>query len=128
MEVRQTLQPGQRGTRKLLARFGERLVCVRYRYDAASGTRLTTVELIVGTARWTPRQRTPTAPDDRIFHVRVGYRELELRERVKAEGGLWRPDLKLWAIRGSAVRRLGLEDRVSLLRTPASSGASRLQK
>ncbi|MGB7538731.1 MAG: hypothetical protein WBM17_09345 [Anaerolineales bacterium] len=27
------LQPGQRGTRKLLAEYGKRMICVRYRYD-----------------------------------------------------------------------------------------------
>jgi len=34
METRATLRPGQKGTRKLLERYGERLVCVRYLYDA----------------------------------------------------------------------------------------------
>lgn len=31
METRLSLAPGQNGTRKLRARYGERLVCVRYR-------------------------------------------------------------------------------------------------
>ncbi len=35
------------GTKKLLARYGERLVCVRYRYDSATGRRVKTAELIV---------------------------------------------------------------------------------
>ena len=47
METRLTLRPGQRGTRRLVARFGERLVRVRDLYDAKSGRRLKTVELIV---------------------------------------------------------------------------------
>lgn len=54
MHVLAIRQPGQRGTRKLLARYGERLICVRYRYDAASSTRYKTVELIVDQAPWTP--------------------------------------------------------------------------
>jgi hypothetical protein len=33
METRLTLRPGMPGTKKLVARFGERLVCVRYLYD-----------------------------------------------------------------------------------------------
>jgi hypothetical protein len=47
VETRLTLRPGQSGTKKLLERYGERLVRVRYLYDEASGRRLKTVELIV---------------------------------------------------------------------------------
>jgi hypothetical protein len=34
MRTQVTLQPDQKGTKKLLAQYGEQLVCVRYRYDA----------------------------------------------------------------------------------------------
>src|SRR2546428_13822708 len=47
MEIRLKLRPGMSGTKKLLARYGERLVCVRYRYDRATGRRVKTAELIV---------------------------------------------------------------------------------
>jgi len=57
METRLTLRPGQPGTRKLFARYGERLVCVRYLYDAASGRRLKTVELVVESVPWKARRR-----------------------------------------------------------------------
>jgi hypothetical protein len=40
IETRLTLRPGQRGTRKLVERFGERLVRVRYLYDAAASASL----------------------------------------------------------------------------------------
>ena len=33
MDVRVTLKPGQKETRRLATRYGDRLVCVRYRYD-----------------------------------------------------------------------------------------------
>jgi hypothetical protein len=61
MEARATLRPGQRGTKKLVTRFGDRLICVRYRYDAARRKRFTTVELIVDESDWTAS--TPTAPE-----------------------------------------------------------------
>ena len=32
--VRLHLKPGQKGTRQLLVQYGDRLICVRYRYDA----------------------------------------------------------------------------------------------
>ena len=35
MRARLILKPGQRGTRKLCAEYGERPVCVGYRYDEA---------------------------------------------------------------------------------------------
>jgi len=34
METRVTLKPGSKGTKKLVTQFGERLVCVRYRFPA----------------------------------------------------------------------------------------------
>ena len=52
MEIRLTLLPGMAGTKKLLARYGERLVCVRYRYDKATGRRVKTAELIVQDVAW----------------------------------------------------------------------------
>lgn len=103
MHVLAIRRPGQRGTRKLLARYGERLVCVRYRYDAATATRYKTVELIVDQAPWTPPPPHPhtlkpvlkvedvEALESPPAHVgvKVFFRENELRERVKAAGGLW---------------------------------------
>ena len=57
METRLTLRPGQNGTKKLLERYGERLVRVRYLYDVKTGRRLKTVELIVEAVPWRPRPR-----------------------------------------------------------------------
>jgi len=47
MEVVKTLRPGDSGTKKLTERFGDRLVCVRYRKDGDKKRRYTTIELIV---------------------------------------------------------------------------------
>jgi hypothetical protein len=46
MQTRLKLNPGQRGTKKLVANYGDRLVCVRYRYDEQTKRRYKTVELI----------------------------------------------------------------------------------
>jgi hypothetical protein len=54
MRTQVTLQPGQKGTKKLLAQYGEQLVCVRYRYDATRQRRLKTVELVVEETPWRP--------------------------------------------------------------------------
>ena len=41
MHVLSIRRPGQRGTRKLVARYGERLVCVRYRVTTLHPARVT---------------------------------------------------------------------------------------
>jgi hypothetical protein len=45
--ARLKLKPGQKGTKALVEKYGDALVCVRYRYDETSRTRIKTVELIV---------------------------------------------------------------------------------
>ena len=112
METRLTLRPGQRGTRKLVERFGELLVRVRYRYDAAAGRRLKTVELVVDSVPWRPRARRPRRRDDEIVAVRIEFHESDLRQRAKNLGAVWRPAQKLWEVRWGDARRLGIAHRV----------------
>jgi len=46
--VRLHLKPGQKGTKQLLAQYGDRLICVRYRYDAQRKKRFNTkFELVI---------------------------------------------------------------------------------
>ena len=52
--VRLHLKPGQKGTKQLLAQYGDRLICVRYRYDAQRKKRFKTVELLVAERDWEP--------------------------------------------------------------------------
>jgi hypothetical protein len=52
MRVRLVRRPGQHGTRQYLEEYGDRLVCVRYRYDAATQRRYKTIEIIVDEAPW----------------------------------------------------------------------------
>jgi hypothetical protein len=95
-EVRKTLRPGQRGTKKLLKIHGPELVCVRYRYDERAGQRLKTVEIIVGRARWRPRHRRP---DDALVWAKVEPWERALQDRLKTAGARWDPVLRLWRMR-----------------------------
>jgi hypothetical protein len=112
LETRLSLAPGQNGTKKLLAQYGERLVRVRYRYDAERSIRIKTVELIVETMPWTPRSRAPRRVPTDMVGVAIAYGETELRARIKAAGGIWRPRHRLWEIDWKTVRELGIEDRV----------------
>jgi len=114
MDIRTTLRPGDRGTRKHVERFGKKLVSVRYRYDVVTKRRFTTVELIVSEAAWEPRARKPRAnrPPDEMVYVRVGFGEEFLRAKMKALGAIWRPQHKVWELPWGVVRGLGIEDRV----------------
>ena len=110
METRLTLRPGMPGT--LLARYGERLVCVRYLYDEARRLRLKTVELVIEEAPWRGRARKPRRYDHDLVGVRIDWHETELRIAVKKAGGIWRPRQKLWEVSWDAVRTLGIGHRV----------------
>jgi hypothetical protein len=115
METRVTLKPGSKGTKKLVTQFGERLVCVRYRYDAARQIRYKTVELVIEQLPWNPARREGPGParPPVLVGLRVRFDEEQLRKRVKDAGGRWLPDRKLWVVPLSVARRLGLADRAA---------------
>lgn len=52
----------------------------------------------------------PPAP--RTVAVRIGWRETDLRRRVKSVGGWWDPEARLWHLRRDHVERLSLLHRV----------------
>ena len=81
METRLSLAPGQNGTKKLLATYGDRLLRVRYRYDAARGLRHKTVELIVETIQWNPRRRNARREPEDMVAVRIAFSETGLRDQ-----------------------------------------------
>ena len=120
MLIRTVRKPGEPGTRKLVARYGERLVSVRYRYDPARGKRYKTVELIIAEEDWRPPAEPRTeaaAPALKLgtiarAPVRIQYFEKDLQRRIRAAGGLWDPRKKLWYAPEENVKRLGLVDRI----------------
>jgi hypothetical protein len=100
------------GTKRLLARYGEKLVCVRYHYDEARSRRLKTVELVIEETPWRGRARRPRRNDHDLVGVQIGWSETELRAAVKKTGAIWRPRQKLWEMSWEAVRALGIAHRV----------------
>ena len=130
METRVTLKPGSKGTKKLVTQFGERLVCVRYRYNAVAHVRYKTVELVIERLPRNPAQRArregegPGRPPV-LVGLRVHFHEEQLRKRVKDAGGRWLPGKKVWVVPLGVARRLGLDDRaVAVSDLPAPSVAS----
>ena len=106
LRTRLTLAPGQNGTKKLARRFGDRLVCVRYRYDETTKRRFKTVELVVDEIGWERANRP-----DPLIRIRLSIEETALRQKVKEAGGRWLPVERLWEVPLSAVRRLRLQGR-----------------
>ena len=74
MQTRLTLRPGDRGTKKLLAQYGDRLACVRYRCDEKNGKRIKTAELIIDETEEAPVD-TSIQPYERRFITVVRSRK-----------------------------------------------------
>lgn len=53
---------------------------------------------------------------DQLVGVQVGYGEKALQSQVKAAGGVWGPASRLWQLPLGTSRRLGLSDRVLVLK------------
>jgi len=104
------LKPGQKDTKQLLTQYGDRLVCVRYRYDAQRKKRFKTVELIVAEREWEPPP--PRVAADTLVGVRVGFAAVAMRDQVKQAGGKWNPSRKVWELRYDQVGALKLESRI----------------
>lgn len=110
MQTRLTLKPGQKGTRKLQKEYGDRLVCVRYRYDARRKKRYKTVELIVEAIDWEEKFPSPT-PETKVA-VKIEWDEFEVRVRVKQAGAVWNATEKVWMMEYRQADQLGLTDRI----------------
>ena len=102
--------PGQPGTKKLLDKYGDRLVCVRYRYDIENHKRFKTMEIILEENDWF--KDTKRIPANKIIDLKIVYGETYLGRLVRAAGGRWNRKKKLWELPYSEAMALGLEDRI----------------
>ncbi|MBN1439722.1 MAG: hypothetical protein JW929_09955 [Anaerolineales bacterium] len=105
MRTKLVLKPGSRGTRKLLAEYGKRLVCVRYRYDWRLGRRWKTVELIIHEASWKPKPSS-------LVYVRIQNLEWTKQEKMLESGARWDKRRLIWRMRYENACRLGLADNI----------------
>ncbi|MCF6283077.1 MAG: hypothetical protein L3J28_12905 [Candidatus Polarisedimenticolaceae bacterium] len=110
MRIKACLKPGQNGTKKWREIYGDRLVAVRYRYDAKKERRYTTVELIVGEDEWQSESLAKNNSD--LVGIRVAGYELDVRDKVKRAGGIWRVRQQLWELPYGKIVALGLEERI----------------
>jgi hypothetical protein len=85
MTTRLKLKAGQRGTKKFVEMYGDALVCVRYRYDEETCTRVKTIEIVVETKDWIPPP--PKFATDELVPVRITFAEKSLMRSARAVGG-----------------------------------------
>lgn len=101
------LSASQSGAIKLARRFGEALVCVRYRRDMQGLIRYTTVELVVDQVPVVTRKKP-----DVIVTLQIDFDDSRLRQFMLAHGARWSAKKRVWRMTLLAARKLGLEDRI----------------
>jgi hypothetical protein len=137
--VVKTLRAHQAGAQRWHERFGERLVCVRYREDPDACQRYITVEVLVDTkpiraaalpgrpaAPPTPFGRRPSTtrpvtgagagipPSDstRLVRVRIAPADEALRQRAYAAGAVCDPRQPIWTMPLATARALRVLRRI----------------
>ena len=112
MKTRLILKPGQRGTKSLAAKYGDALICVRFKYDAALRQRIKTVELIVERTEWTPPE--PRYAADSLVPLRIKVDDIQARAQAKAAGGRWNPEKQLWFVKYGKIAGTPLEKHIQV--------------
>ena len=110
LRTRLTLKPGRPGTMDLLGEYGDRLLCVRYRYDTERQTRYKTAEVIVEEAPWSPTQ--PFVATD-IVELRIRPKERTLRHAARLLGARPTPTTHTWRTTYAVARILLLTTRAT---------------
>jgi hypothetical protein len=111
------LRPGQKGTKKLLERFGSQLLCVRHRRDELTRTRLVTVEVVVSERSAGPIARKR----HELVGVAVRKGEADLAARLRRAGGRWSPEARQWQVPLEKALALGLRRRIRQLKLPTAA-------
>ena len=113
MKTKRKLRPGDAGTKKLQAKYGDKLICVRYRYDEQQRKKIKTVELIEEESDWQPNPGR--IPANKIVKVTVAYGEIEVGRMIRNIGGKWNRKEKVWELPYLHVVNLGLQNRLKVI-------------
>ena len=105
LRITKKLSRTDRGAIKLVQQFGDVLVCVRHRVDAAARFRYTTVELLIDKTEMQPRV-------ERTVSIRVHPDEYGLRTIVRAAGARCDSKTGLWRLPKRVVTVLRLTKRI----------------
>lgn len=110
MKSKRKLYPGEPGTKRLVKKYGDKLICVRYRYDEINGKRYNTVELIEKESDW--KFQSTKIPANKIMHLKVSIKEKHVQILIRKAGGRWNYRKQYWELPYREVVSLGLENRV----------------
>jgi len=111
LKTEKKILPGQPGSKKLFEKYGDDLICVRYRHNKRLGIRVKTIELIVDKKEAKTNVKK-IFPAYKIVFLKFEYIESHLWKKVKSAGGKWNRETKLWEVQYKYIRELGLEDRI----------------
>jgi hypothetical protein len=109
VKTRLILKPGQPGTKSLEKKYGDALLCVRFRYDEKLRQRLKTVELVLERTDWTPHYTA-----DALVPLRIDAADMPMRLQAKAAGGRWNPEKRLWFIKFGKIAGTSLEKHIQV--------------
>ncbi|MBI5074822.1 MAG: hypothetical protein HZB62_06605 [Nitrospirae bacterium] len=112
MKTRLILKPGQHGTKRLVEKYGDSLLCVRFKYDAEKQQRLKTVELIVERTAWAPPPRRYS--EDSVVFLRIEATDMPMRQQAKKAGGRWDPEKRLWFVHYGNIVGTPLEKHIQV--------------
>ena len=107
MKVGRVLKPGAPGTKRMMREFGDRLLLVRYRYDALRCRSIKTVEVIVDEKYW-----DPDASANRKVILDIAPGGDDNWEKVRQAGGQFDRKTWCWELSYRKARDLNLLDRV----------------
>jgi len=85
---------------------------VRFKYDEAARQRLTTVELVVERADWTPPP--PRYTVDTLVPLCIDAFDMPSLSQAKAARGRWDPEKKLWFVKYGKVAGTPLEKHIQV--------------
>ncbi len=110
MYTKRKIVPGQPGAKKWMKKYGDDLVCIRYKYDPYTHRKMMSVELAVEEQE--RHKNHKHIQENKLKAVRIEYGERELGKKVRAVGGTWNRQEKVWHVRWEAVKAPGLQSRV----------------
>ncbi|RPJ03956.1 MAG: hypothetical protein EHM28_14300 [Spirochaetaceae bacterium] len=107
MKSQRILKPGQPGTRQELKKYGDKLLCVRYRVDPDNFLKYKTVEIIESVI--SNRMKRKSIPPNKKIDIRLNPYDSSIRKIVIQAGGHWDPKKRVWQLSYRQIINLGLE-------------------
>lgn len=100
------MQADAPGAIKLTRKYGDALVCVRYRISPDGSERTTTIELVLERTA-VQRKANP------LVAVKIYPSETRLAAKAKAKGAWFNARTRLWKMRRNDAQSLGLGNRIA---------------